>query len=227
MWRDDADLFARIRRELFTSVVGDVMDKLGFHHQFLPPRLRPLHPDMVVIGRSMPVLSVDTVQECAIGGTSKFLQKPYGLMLEAVDDLRPLEVYVDTGSSQSALWGEMMTTRALKLGAVGTVLDGYTRDTKAVLNSGFSVFSWGSYGQDSGPRSKVIDFRIPIEIGYVRITPGDILFGDLDGVVAVPKEVEAEVFSTALEKARGEKLVKQALEQGSTAVAAFKKYRIM
>jgi len=228
MWRDDEELFTTARAELFTSVVGDVMDKLGLFHQFLPPALRPLRPDMVVIGRAMPVLSVDVFQECVTGSANQLMEKPYGLMLEALDDLRPREVYVNTGSSpRNALWGEMMSIRALKLGASGAVLNGYSRDTQAVLSLNFPTFSSGSYGQDSAPRFKVVDFRIPVEIGSVLVRPGDILFGDLDGVVAVPKEGEGEIFSRALEKVRGEKLVKKTLLEGSSAVEAFKKYGLL
>ena len=228
LWKDDVELFAMSREELFTSVVGDVMDKLGLLHQFLPPAIKPLHPEMIVIGRCMPVLSVDVFSERTVGSANKLMEKPFGLMLEALDDLRPNEVYVNTGSSpRNALWGEMMSTRALKLGAVGAVLNGYSRDTKAVLRLNFPTFSWGSYGQDAGPRYKVIDFRIPVEIGSVLVKPGDILFGDIDGVCCVPKEAETEVFSKAIEKARGEKLVRKALEEGSSAVAAFEKFGIM
>jgi regulator of RNase E activity RraA len=72
-----------------------------------------------------------------------------------------------------------------------------------------------------------VDFRLPIEIGHVRVRPGDILFGDMDGVLLVPAEAEDEVFARALEKARGEKLVKRAIEEGSSAVEAFKKFGIM
>jgi regulator of RNase E activity RraA len=227
-WPNDDELFATARRELFTSVVGDVMDRMGLFHQFLPPAIKPLRDDMVVIGRAMPVLAVDVFEERVTGTANKLMEKPFGLMLEALDDLRPNEVYVNTGSSpRNALWGEMMSTRALKLGATGAVLNGYSRDTRAVLKLNFPTFSWGSYGQDSGPRYKVIDFRIRVEIGGVLIKPGDILFGDLDGVLAVPKEAEQEVFAKALEKARGEKLVKKALEEGSSAAAAFEKYGIM
>jgi regulator of RNase E activity RraA len=227
-WPNDGELFATARRELFTSVVGDVMDRMGLFHQFLPPAIKPLREDMVVIGRAMPVLAVDVFEERVTGSANKLMEKPFGLMLEALDDLRPNEVYVNTGSSpRNALWGEMMSTRALKLGATGAVLNGYSRDTRAVLKLNFPTFSWGSYGQDSGPRYKVIDFRIRVEIGGVLIKPGDILFGDLDGVLAVPKKAEQEVFAKALEKARGEKLVKKALEEGSSAAAAFEKYGIM
>ena len=68
-WNDDVGtLFALARRELFTAVVGDIMDKLGFLHQFLPPRIRPLRPDMVVIGRAMTVLEADVFEERYILG---------------------------------------------------------------------------------------------------------------------------------------------------------------
>jgi regulator of RNase E activity RraA len=73
----------------------------------------------------------------------------------------------------------------------------------------------------------VVDFRINIEIGAVRIRPGDFVLGDIDGVCVVPVEAATEVFTKALEKARGEKLVRKALEEGSSAVAAFEKHGIM
>jgi regulator of RNase E activity RraA len=149
-------------------------------------------------------------------------------MLEALDDLKPHEIYLNTGSSpRNALWGELMSIRARKLRSGGAVLNGYVRDTKAILALGFPAFSWGSYGQDSAPRYKVVDYRVPVEIGGVRVRPGDILFGDIDGVCAIPTEAANEVFTKALEKVRGEKLGRKALEEGSSAVSAFEKYGIM
>jgi regulator of RNase E activity RraA len=228
LWKTDDELFALIQRELFTCVVGDVMDKIDLQHQFLPPQIQPIRRDMVVIGRAMPVLSVDVFAERTSGSANPLMNKSFGLMLEALDDLRRNEVYVNTGSSpRNALWGELMSTRARKLGSRGAVLNGYVRDTKTILEMGFPTFGFGSYGQDSAPRYKVVDFRVPVEIGSVRIRPGDILFGDSDGVLVVPADTEAEVFTRALEKARGEKLVRKAIEEGSSAVEAFAKYGIM
>ena len=227
-WRNDEELFSTVRRELFTCVVGDVMDKIGLQHQFLPPQIRPLRPDLVVIGRAMPVLAVDVFEEKVAGAKNKLMEKPFGLMLEALDDLKTDEVYVNTGSSpRNALWGELMSVRARKLGAAGAVLNGYLRDTKAVLKLDFPAFCFGSYAQDSAPRYKVVDFRINIEIGAVRIRPGDFVFGDIDGVCVVPAEAAIEVFTNAVEKARSEQLVRKALEEGSSAVAAFEKRGIM
>ena len=163
LWKTDDELFALIQRELFTCVVGDVMDKIDLQHQFLPPQIQPIRRDMVVIGRAMPVLSVDVFAERTSGSANPLMNKSFGLMLEALDDLRRNEVYVNTGSSpRNALWGELMSTRARKLGSTGAVLNGYVRDTKSILHMSFPTFAWGSYGQDAGPRHKVVDFRIPL-----------------------------------------------------------------
>ena len=204
------------------------MDKLQLLHQFLPPQIHPLHGEMVTVGRAMPVLSTDVFAEKVTGSANKLMEKPFGLMLEALDDLRRHEIYLNTGSSpRNALWGELMSTRAIKLGAAGAVVNGYVRDTKSILKMNFPTFCFGSYGQDSAPRYKVVDFRVPIEIGGVLVRPGDILFGDVDGVCVVPAEAAEDVFAKSLEKARGEKLVKKAIEGGSSAVEAFQKFGIM
>jgi regulator of RNase E activity RraA len=221
-WDSEEELFALIRRELFTAVVGDVMDKLGLQRQFMPPRIRPLREDMVALGRAMPVLTAD------VFGDSATMSKPFGLMLEALDDLKPGEVYVCAGGSpRYALWGELMSTRATRLGAAGVVLDGYTRDAGGILQLGFPTFSYGLYAQDQGPRGKVIDFRCTVEIDGVRVAPGDLIFGDNEGVLVVPRDAIEEVFVHAVEKARGEKLVRQALEDGMSACEAFRTFGIM
>jgi regulator of RNase E activity RraA len=228
LWKSDEELFALARQELFTAVVGDAMDKLGLQKQFLPPEIQPLRPDMVAIGRAMTVLEADVFAEVVQGSANPLMVKPFGLMLEALDDLKPNEVYLCSGGSpRYALWGELMSTRARQLGAAGAVVDGYSRDTRGILSMDFPAFSWGRYAQDQGPRGKVLDFRVPLEIGGVRIAPGDIVFGDIDGVCIVPRQAEADVFAAALEKARGEKRVKMAIEAGMSAAAAFAKFGIM
>jgi regulator of RNase E activity RraA len=228
LWQSDDELFSLAEKELFTCVVGDVLDKQNLVHQYLPPEIRPLSPQTVMIGRAMPVLASDAFQVSIEESRNPVSGRPFGLMLEALDDLRPNEVYVSTGSSpRNALWGELMSVRARKCGARGAVLNGYVRDTQKVLSLGFPTFAFGSYGQDSAPRYKVHDFRLRIEIGGVSVRPGDILFGDIDGVLVVPAEAERETFTLALEKVRGERTVRKALEEGMTAAAAFRTYGIM
>ena len=226
--QSDSEFFQTIRRELYTAVVGDIMDKLGLLSQFLPPQIRPLRDDMIVVGRAMTVLEADTIAAQTSSGKNKVLEKPFGLMLEALDDLILNEVYICTGASpRYALWGELMGTRAKKCGAAGVVLNGYTRDTRGTLALNFPTFSYGPYAQDQAPRGKVIDFRTPILFGEVKIDSGDIIFGDVDGVCVIPQTAEEEVFEKALEKARGEKTVRKAIESGMSATDAFRKYGIM
>ena len=228
LWGSESELFTLARRELFTAVVGDIMDKMGLQRQFLSPQIQPLHEEMVVLGRAMPVLEADVFVEQHAHPANPLMAKPFGLMLEALDDLKAGEVYLCTGASpRYALWGELMSTRAIQLGAAGAVLDGYSRDTRAILALGFPTFSWGRYAQDQGPRGKVIDFRVPVEMNGVRVMPGDIVFGDRDGVCIVPQEAMEETFARALEKVRGEKQVQEALEAGMPAAEAFAKFGIM
>ncbi len=228
LWKNDQELFDLARRELYTAVVGDVMDTMGLQKQFLPPEIRPLQAGMVLIGRAMTVLEADVFALQAENSHNPLMAKPFGLMLEALDDLKPGEIYICSGASPTyALWGELMSVRAMKLGAGGAVLDGYSRDTHGILALNFPTFSYGAYAQDQGPRGKVIDYRVPLEIGAVRVQPGEIVFGDLDGVCVVPREAEQEVFARSVEKARGEKLVRQAIEAGMGAAEAFLKYGIM
>lgn len=228
LWKNDADLFALAKAELYTAVVGDIMDILGHKRQFLPPSIQPLRDDMVVIGRAMPVLEMDDEGGEGPGRKSDVVNRPFGLMLPALDDLQPGEVYVCSGSSPSyALWGELMSMAASNRGAVGAVVNGYSRDTKGILAQNFACFSMGRYSQDQRPRGKVVDFRCTIKFGDVTVRPGDIVFGDLDGVCVVPKEIETEVFTQALEKARGEKRVFEAIKGGMKAQESWDKFGIM
>lgn len=221
-WQSDDDLFKMMRSHLFSAVLGDILDQMSLVHQFLPAEIMPLEASMLIVGRALPVLLQD------IEGGRGTTGKPFGLMLEALDDLKPNEVYLASGGSPNyALWGELMSTRAMKLGAAGAVLNGYSRDTDGILELGFPTFSYGCYAQDQAPRGEVIDFRIIVKIGEVAIHPGDIIFGDRDGVLVIPKSVEQEVIEGALEKVRGENLVRKAIQEGMSACEAFEKYGIM
>lgn len=228
MWKNDDELFALMREQLFPAVVGDILDTMGLLKQFLSPGIRPLRQDMVVIGRAMPVLETNCFAASEPAGQLPLSRQPFGLLFQALDDLKTHEVYVATGCApQFALWGGLMTTRAMHLKAAGAVLDGYSRDTPEVLASGLPVFSYGGYAQDQGPRGKVIDYRVAVEINGVRIAPGDIVFGDLDGVLVIPRHAEEEAIRRALEKASTENQVRIAIENGMSTVEAFKTFGVM
>lgn len=218
-WKDDEHLFRLMRQTLYSPVVGDLLDQCGQFHSFLPAQVRPLLPGMTVAGRAMPVLQADVY--C-------LQEQPFGRMTEALDALRPNEIYVGTGTAfRCANWGEIMTAAAKARGAAGAVVNGYHRDTPKVLEQEWPVFSRGAYGQDSGPRMKVLDFRCTIEIEGVVIEPGDIVFGDVDGVLVIPKRFEEEVIAGALEKARTEKVVRTEIENGMSCTDAFRKYGVL
>jgi regulator of RNase E activity RraA len=204
------------------------MDRFGLRRQFLPPGIGPLRLDMVAIGRAMTVLEADFFEERLEDSRNPLGSKPFGLMLEALDSLKPNEIYVCSGASpRYACWGELMSVRARHCGAAGAVIHGYSRDTPGILALNFPTFSLGRYAQDQGPRGKVVDYRVPIEIGDARVEAGDIVFADLDGVCVVPQSAERDVFAAAFEKARAEKVVRHALENGTTAVSAFAEYGIL
>lgn len=216
---EDAERFALVRSMLYTPVVGDCLDAVGRHHQFLPPEIRPLSPGSVLVGRAMPVLIAD------VFGPQP---KPFGLLTEALDQLEAGEVYLArNGERPTAAWGEILTATAKARGANGAVVDGYHRDTPAVLEQDWPVFSRGCYAQDAQVRKVVTDYRIPIEIGQVGITPGDLVFGDVDGVLIIPREVEDEVLERALVKAQGENRVRAAIEGGMSSTEAFTTFGIL
>jgi len=223
---DDQHLFATIRTHLFSSVIGDVMDAAGLIRQFLPYEIRAMSPDTMIVGRAMPVLEADCAGEAV---THSGKAEPFGLMFRALDDLKPGEIYITTGASRRyALWGELMSTRAMSLGGVGAVLDGCHRDTRGIRRLGFPVFSVGAYGQDQRLRGRVIDYRCPIEFGNgVVVRPGDIIVGDDDGVVAIPQDAAADIVAAALAKVQGEEAIRLRIEAGATAETIFEETGIM
>ena len=219
LWKNDQELFALARRELYTPVVGDILDELGCVHQFLPPEIQPLRLEDKVVGYAMPVLMIDVYGE---------QKKPFGLLTEALDQLEPGEIYLAGGGAmRCAYWGEILTATARMRGAVGAVINGFHRDTPQVMEQHWPVFSRGRYAQDSRVRTQVADYRCLLEVGQVRIQPGDLIFGDLDGVVAVPRRHVEEVMTRALEKARAEKVVRRDIENGLSSTEAFAKYGIL
>jgi regulator of RNase E activity RraA len=218
-WKNDAGLFDLILSTLYTPVVGDLLDRLGYWHQVLPPEIQPARIDMKVVGRAMPVQIADSWG---------FQKDPFGRLTDALDQINPSEIYIATGGQLNcAAWGEILTATARTRGGAGAIIDGYHRDTHRVLEQNWPVFSRGRYAQDAGVRSRVIDFRCAIEIAGVSIKPGDLVFGDLDGVVIIPASIEEEIIVRSLEKARGEKLVRKEIEAGATSTATFAKYGIL
>jgi 4-hydroxy-4-methyl-2-oxoglutarate aldolase len=216
---NDQDLFETVRNELYTPVVGDILDALGRYHQLLPQPIHAAREGMKIVGRAMPALMID------VYGPQK---KPFGYLTEALDQLEPGEVWVCSGGEmRCAYWGELLTATAKARGAVGAVANGFHRDTPKMLEQDWPVFSRGRYAQDSSVRTQVADFRCPIEIEGVWVKPGDLIFADVDGVLTIPQELEDEVLERSLEKARKENVVRKEIENGMSSTAAFQKYGVL
>jgi len=215
----ETELFALMREKLYTPVVGDILDARGYTHQFLPQRIRPIRDDMKLAGRAMTVLMID------VFGVQK---KPFGLLCECLDQIQPDEIYIAAGGTgRCAYWGELLTATAKARGGNGAVVDGWHRDTPQVLEQNWPVFSWGCYAQDSSVRTQVVDYRCTIEAGQVTVHDGDYIFGDVDGVLVIPKEIAAEVVEEALEKASKEKGLRKAVEGGMSVTEAFEKFGVL
>jgi len=208
----------QVRSTLGTAHIGDVLDLMGHHHQYLPPAICSMTPDVKMAGFAMPVLEVDCPQA----------DRTFGLLFEALDSVGQDEVYVASGGSLTyALWGELMTGRAKSQGGAGAVLNGYTRDTTQIREMDFPVFAVGSYGQDQRGRGKVAAYRVPIRIGETAVNSGDLLVGDGDGVLCVPQDLVAEAVEKALEKKATEDRIAIEIADGLSTTEAFEKYGVM
>jgi 4-hydroxy-4-methyl-2-oxoglutarate aldolase len=215
----DEQRFAQIEESLHTCVVGDVLDQMGRYHQILSPQVKPIEPGMVLVGRAMPVLIVD------VHGPQL---RPFGRLTETLDQLQPGEIYLARGSRlPCAAWGELLTLTARMRGARGAVLDGYHRDTDGILTQHWPVFSHGKYSQDAGVRASVVDYRVPVDFDGVSVRPGDLVFGDQDGVVVVPREIEDEVLQGALDKVNAENRVRAAISAGMSSTEAFATFGVL
>ena len=215
----DAGVELVVAEQLYTAVIGDILDELGFVNQFLPASVQPIDPGMKVVGRAMPV---------QLAAASKVRGQGFANLVAALDALHPGEVYVtSSGGLQCAAWGELMTAVARNRGASGAVVDAYHRDTDRILEQRWPVFSRGAYAQDASVRSVVIGFGDRIDVAGVEVMPGDLVVGDRDGVLVVPVVVEAEVLGLAAEKARIEAQMREAIDGGSSATEAFRRFGVL
>ena len=209
-----------MRQSLYSAVVSDALDGLGFRRQSPRVRLAPQTVSGTLVGRAKTTLWADMFHEDP---------RPYELELKAVDSCREDDVLIAAaaGSVHSALWGELLSTASRNSGCVGAVVDGAVRDLAKMRQMQFPVFARGVCVYDSLHRQRVIDLDIPVEIDGVRFSPGDLVIADLDGVVVVPQEVEQEAVRRAWAKVHAENAVRDAIRGGMKATAAFEKYGIL
>ena len=220
--RGNPDFFATIARQLYTAVLSDVLDELGFRAQALPPSIRPLDDTRNMVGVARTGLYRE-IFEVRAG------ENPYELEIALVDDLKPDDVAVFGcgGSTRIAPWGELLSTAARARGAAGCLTDGFVRDVRQIRQMGFPVFHGGIAPLDSKGRGKVAEIDVPIECGGVRVRPGDLVVGDADGVIVVPRAVEADVLDRAFAKVSGENRTREELERGAKLADVFARHGIL
>ena len=215
------DITLPMMRQAFTSaVVSDALDAEGYPRQSPRVPLGPLTGDAVLVGRCKTTLWAEMAHPDP---------KPYELELIAVDGCKPDDVLIAaaSGSLRSGIWGELLSTAARNAGCVGVIVDGAVRDTRQMRQMGFPCFARAAIVYDSKDRQRVIDLDVPVEIDGVSFAPGDLVIADADGVVVVPKAVEAGVVRRAWEKVHAESEVRDAIARGMLAAEAFKKYGVL
>ena len=211
-----------IRSSLFASVLSDCLDQAGYRGQALAARIRPLDESSVMVGRARTAAYME-VYHVEPG------ENPYALEIDLIDSLQAGEipVFACSNPARVAPWGELLTTAARVRGAAGALMDGCVRDVKAIRAMGFPVFHGGIAPLDSKGRGKIMAVDVPIECAGVRVLPGDLVFGDADGVVVVPREAEQRVLALAFEKVRGERNTLRDLQAGHKLGDVFARYGIL
>lgn len=216
----DEERFTLINERLYTPVVSDILDSLGFLNQAMRHDIRPLHPDFVVVGRARTALWIEE---------SKVRENPYLNEIRLIDSLRPGDVTVHSTdlSWNIAPWGELLSTASKMRGSTGAVVDALTRDVKPIINMNFPVFARGIKPVDSKGRGYVEAIDVTIPCGDITVRPNEVMFGDYDGIVVIPQEVEDEVLSRALEKVSGENKTRRELLDGKLLAEVYEKYEVL
>ena len=217
---NETEMFDLMRDKLNAAVISDIVDRLGAREQAMRADIRPVYQGAIVVGRAYTVITADIF---------KIIDDPYGGEIEAVDSLKSNDVMVvcTHRSTRTCFWGELLSTAARARGARGIVVDGYTRDVAQITAMKFPTFATGISMVDSAGRSVVIEHGCPVNCGDVLVNTGDIVFGDIDGVVVIPKELEKEVIPLALEKVGKENLVRDELLKGAMLRDAYDKYKVL
>lgn len=190
-----------------TSTISDALDKNGLTGQCLG--IKSFNPKWKIVGRAFTVKygPVDVVK---------------GTVGDFIDDVPEGGIVVldNQGRIDCTVWGDILTSVARRRGIAGTVIDGVCRDTNRSLELDYPIFSLGRYMRTGKDRVQVDGVGCHVNIATTRVRPGDIVVGDADGVVIIPREFEEKVLATALEIEEAEAKIRAATEKGMSLVDA-------
>ncbi|MFL5259165.1 MAG: RraA family protein [Hyphomicrobiales bacterium] len=212
-----------LTEQLYTAVLSDVLDELGFMGQAMRSFIRPSDESLVMMGRVRTGLYMETF-------SVKEGENPYELEMRLIDDLQPGEIAVlgcNGPTERIAPWGELLSTAARARGAAGCVTDGLVRDLRHIRNMRFPVFHGGIGPLDSKGRAKMVEIDTAIECGGIRMRTGDLIFGDVDGVIVIPQDVAAEAIERARTKVTSENHTRDALRAGGYLRDVFAQYGVL
>jgi 4-hydroxy-4-methyl-2-oxoglutarate aldolase len=218
-----ADAQLEAMRPFSAAILSDVLDGLGLMRQAMRPFVRPLDESLLLCGRARTGLYMPAYE-------ARPGENPYEVEMALVDDLKPDEVPVlacGGPTERIAPWGELLSTAARARGAAGCVIDGLVRDVRQIREMRFPVFHGGIGPLDTKGRARMMERDVPVECGGVRIENGDIVFGDVDGLVVVPRARAAEVIAAAQVKLRGEGATRKELEEGRPLAEVFARHGIL
>lgn len=216
----DLELFAYLESALYTAVISDSLDELGHRQQAMAEHLRPVGREVKFAGWARTIACVDTYHVS---------DDPYGTEIAAIDSILPGEVVVVStgGSKRNAPWGELLSTAAVARGARGAVVDGLVRDVGRIQELGFPLFAAGMKPVDSRGRGQVIDWNVPVDCAGVLVSPRDLVFADLDGVIVVPAAIVPDVVAMATDKVSRENHSREELRNGAFLRTVFEKYGVL
>jgi 4-hydroxy-4-methyl-2-oxoglutarate aldolase len=204
---------------LYSAVLSDALDHVGVRDRVLRSTLRPATADSVVFGRAAPALCAET------GRTEGAMDS----LIAFCDSLRSGDVAVVSvfEDGESAVWGELLSTAAVARGARGAIVDGLTRDVRAIRQMRFPLFVRGMSPVDSISRTEFIMHGQPVRCGGIWVAPGDLIFGDEDGIVAVPAEAVTKVVQYAYTKSVTENTVRDELRKGRLLRDVYDEYHVL
>lgn len=219
MTRRGSDNLPRRFARLYTAVITDVMDEMGLLRQTLPHTIRPLTPEMRLAGYAFPARG----RRFRGGPRDRDATlRRFLTMLGAVPADSVLVLAAN--DSEAAHFGELSAEWFRARRVRGAVIDGSTRDAAHISRVRFPTFVRYHTPQDSVPRWRVVDWGQPLTLGGVRVALGDVVVGDLDGVVVVPRRVAHEVATRCERLVSTENRVRAAVRRGMTPLAAYEKF---
>jgi 4-hydroxy-4-methyl-2-oxoglutarate aldolase len=217
----EEELLQYLEQHAYAAVFSDILDEMGHRSQAVSPDtlIRPLCETFVSAGRAVTLLNAPDTNE----------EEPYDLVIKCIDSLSPGSVLVTTGKVHltTGIMGELTATALRVKKCRGAIVNGYTRDSRKLIQMGYPTFAWGSSPIDTTGRVRVVDYNLPLTIGGVKVSPGDLVFADLDGIIVIPKSVETEVIDRVLDRVSTENAVRRELREGKSMSDVWSRYRVL